>query len=883
VRLRALASVLAVAALVAAGVTFSGAAFTAAGANPGNNFATAAVFPTVSLTDPGTPLRGTVTLDATATGTIVSVTIQRSPAGAATWTNICTDATSPYSCSFDTTGVGDGLYDLRATADHGSGTVVSSVVSDIRLDNTAPSVTMTDPGTPLSGTITLGATASDTGGSGVASVTIQRSPAGAGTWTDVCTDSSSPYSCSFDTTTVGDALYDFRAFGSDVAGNSSANSTVTNRRIDNVAPTSSLTDPGSPLRGTVTLTATAADGGGIANVKIQRSPAGLGTWTDICTDTTSPYSCSFDTTGVGDGLYDLQAVATDNASRSTNSTVVANRRVDNTAPSVTLTDPGTPLSGSISLAATATDTGGSGVANVVIQRSPAGGGTWTDICTDSTFPYSCPFDTTTAGDSLYDFRAVGTDVAGNSANSTVTNRRIDNVVPTVSLTDPGANIRGTISLDATASDGGGILDVKIQRSPAGLNVWTDICTDTTSPYSCATDTSAWGGDGLYDLRAIATDNASRTNTSTVTNRRVDNTLPTVSVTDPGANLRGTITLQATASDTGSGVSSVTIQRSPALLNTWTDICTDTTSPYSCTGVDTTTWGGDGLYDLRAVTIDVAGNPNTSSTVANRRVDNTAPTAGLTDPGSPLRGSTVTLTATGTDTGGSGVANVTIQRSPTGGGTWTDVCTDTTSPYSCLWNTTLVSDGGYDLRAVTTDNAGNSTNSTVVSNRVVDNTAPTATDVQTANGAATAGKAEQGDTITFTFSEQIAPASVLTGWNGTATNVTVRMVGSATNTTLTVWDAANTTQLPFTSSSITLNGAYIQSGKTVNFSTSSMVQIGSTITITLGTPDGAAPWRNTVAAAGQVSWPTSSTMTDVAGNALTAGTVSESQPPNDAEF
>jgi hypothetical protein len=195
----------------------------------------------------------------------------------------------------------------------------------------------------------------------------------------------------------------------------------------------------------------------------------------------------------------------------------------------------------------------------------------------------------------------------------------------------------------------------------------------------------------------------------------------------------------------------------------------------------------------------------------------------------------------------------------------------------------VSDGGYDLRAVTTDNAGNSTSSSVVVNRVVDNTAPTATNIQTTNGGATLGKAEQSDTITFTFSEQIAPASVLAGWDGTAASMTVRMVGSATNTTLTVWDAANTTQLPFTSSSVTLNGTYIQSGKTVTFSTSSMVQSGSTITITLGTPNGNANFRQTVGTAGQISWPTSSTMTDVAGNALTAGTVSESQPPNDAEF
>jgi len=178
VRLRALASILAVAALVAAGVTFSGATFTAASANPGNEFSTAAVFPSVTLTDPGTPLRGTVTLDASTAGTIVSVTIQRSPAGAGTWTDVCTDNSSPYSCSFDTAVPADGLYDLRATANTGSGTVTSAVVANRRLDNTAPSVAMTDPGTPLSGTVSLGAAPTDIGGSGVSSVSIQRSPAG---------------------------------------------------------------------------------------------------------------------------------------------------------------------------------------------------------------------------------------------------------------------------------------------------------------------------------------------------------------------------------------------------------------------------------------------------------------------------------------------------------------------------------------------------------------------------------------------------------------------------------------------------------------------------------------------------------------------------------
>ena len=119
---------------------------------------------------------------------------------------------------------------------------------------------------------------------------IQRSPAGAGTWTDVCTDTSSPYSCSFDTTTVSDGLYDFRAIATDNISLSTTSATVTNRRVDNTAPTAGMTDPGAYLAGTtVSLTATGTDGGsGVANVKIQRSPPAEGTWTDVCTDTSSP-------------------------------------------------------------------------------------------------------------------------------------------------------------------------------------------------------------------------------------------------------------------------------------------------------------------------------------------------------------------------------------------------------------------------------------------------------------------------------------------------------------------------------------------------------------------------------------------------------------------
>ncbi len=134
----------------------------------------------------------------------------------------------------------------------------------------------------------------------------------------------------------------------DVAGNSTTSATVTNRRVDNTAPSASLDDPGANLRATVTLSSTASDAGsGVATRTYQHSPAGAGTWT------TTP--AAFDTTGVTDGLYDLRVIVTDNAGNSTTSATVTNRRVDNTAPSASLDDPGANLRGTVTLSSTATD------------------------------------------------------------------------------------------------------------------------------------------------------------------------------------------------------------------------------------------------------------------------------------------------------------------------------------------------------------------------------------------------------------------------------------------------------------------------------------------------------------------------------------------------
>src|SRR5262249_24074938 len=55
-------------------------------------------------------------------------------------------------------------------------------------------------------------------------------------------------------------------------------------------------------------------------------------------------------------------------------------------------------------------------------------------------------------------------------------------------------------------------------------------------------------DGLYDLRAVATDSAGSTSASpTVTQRLIANVAPVAILADPGATLQGSVTLSAVAS------------------------------------------------------------------------------------------------------------------------------------------------------------------------------------------------------------------------------------------------------------------------------------------------------------------------------------------------
>ena len=236
-----------------------------------------------------------------------------------------------------------------------------------------------------------------------------------------------------------------------VATTASATSTVT-AASDWTPPTVAVTNPGATVSGTTTITATASDANsGIASVVLQYAPAGSSTWTNLCAArTTAPYSCSWATTAVPDGAYQLRATATDVEGYATTSDIVTTGVV-NTA-TLTLADPGDNLRLSVPLSATMAGYGSQTITAFRLEYSLSGANSWTTLCSGTTATLSCTWNTGTLADA-YDVRASAT-VGGKAYQDLVQGVVVDNQSPTGSITTPAKStaVSGTVTLATNADD-----------------------------------------------------------------------------------------------------------------------------------------------------------------------------------------------------------------------------------------------------------------------------------------------------------------------------------------------------------------------------------------------------------------------------------------------
>jgi hypothetical protein len=189
----------------------------------------------------------------------------------------------------------------------------------------------------------------------------------------------------------------------------------------------------------------------------------------------------------------------------------------------------------------------------------------------------------------------------------------------------------------------------------------------------------------------------------------------------------------------------------------------------------------------------------------------------------------------------------------------------------------LAEGTFTYSITSTDigaNTGTQTGFTVT----VENTAPAGSDVQTNNGGSIVGRPEQGDVVTYTYAETMDPDSILAGWTGASTSVVVRIKNNLVggNDVVRVRDSTNSLLLPLGDLDLGRND-YVTADR--DFTASTMVQSGATITITLGPPSGAV---TTAAGTGTIAWTPSATATDPAGNPCSTAAVNESGGA-DAEF
>ena len=115
------------------------------------------------------------------------------------------------------------------------------------------------------------------------------------------------------------------------------------------------------------------------------------------------------------------------------------------------------------------------------------------------------------------------------------------------------------------------------------------------------------------------------------------------------------------------------------------------------------------------------------------------------------------------------------------------------------------------------------------------TLPAPADIQTTSGGGPHGTPAAGDAIVYTFASAPDPSLILTGWNGSATTVTLRISNYGKNDFVTILNG--TTGAPLWALGLVQLGNNYTNPQTVTTAGSTMTLSGNVVTVVLGTPTG----------------------------------------------
>ena len=257
----------------------------------------------------------------------------------------------------------------------------------------------------------------------------------------------------------------------------------------------------------------------------------------------------------------------------------------------------------------------------------------------------------------------------------------------------------------------------------GAHSLTIRATDLSGNVSRASDAYAYSVDATNPTSGSISLDPSADLGLSVTDRTTSQTLPTFSVTG--------------ASDTGSGIASVQLQRASAGSG-WSFVDSGLPSTSLVLGAYPlqSTALIDAEYRVQAVVTDKAGRQSTTEAITVT-VDGSAPVPGTismatgSDTGTSASDAvtnvaTPSFLVTGAGDTGSGIWKVQLRISPVGGGLLSDVGNPTVLATAGVFDLpmpSMLADGAYDISAKVFDVAGNEASTTTLSIRV-DTTVPT---------------------------------------------------------------------------------------------------------------------------------------------------------------
>jgi|GEM_PF-1409400 len=449
-------------------------------------------------------------------------------------------------------------------------------------DTTAPTVSLTAPGSgsAVSGTVSVTANATDNVGVTKVEFYVNGSLA--------ATDTATPYLYSWNTSGLAAGSYTLSAKAYDAANNVGQSGSVTvTLASDTTAPVAAISAPanGASVSGTVTVTASATDNVGVAKVEL------YGNGTLLTASNVSPLSYSWNSASVANGSYTLTAKAYDAAGNvgQASSTVTVNNGT------------GATSTGSTIWPATATpavtDQGADNAAELGVKfRSDVNGS-----ITGARF-YKASTNTGTHVANLWSSSGALLATATYS-NETASGWQSVNFPTPVAIT---ANTVYVVSYHANAghyaNDQAYFSGKGYDNAP--LHALADGVSGSNGVYAYGSTSSfpnsSWNASN-YWVAPVMT--AAGTTTS-----GLDTTAPTVSISSPasGATVSGTLSVTASAAD-NVGVSKVEFYVNGTLKTT------ATAGPYAFAW-DTTSVG-NGTYTLSAKAYDAAGNVGTSANVS----------------------------------------------------------------------------------------------------------------------------------------------------------------------------------------------------------------------------------------------------------------------------